>query len=109
MPFAPAGRLCLVTWQPLAANDWLTIPGAALLEYGNLPHTVDGPGMFTQSDPVTVTNVLRDSGFSEINVTAQAVPCTSVRIQRTPPTTSPTPGWDELSSPLSLLTDDRRP
>jgi SAM-dependent methyltransferase len=70
----PAGRLCMVTWQPLAANDWLTIPGAALLEYGNLPHSADGPKMFTQSDPVIVTSVLRDSGFSEINVTSQAVP-----------------------------------
>jgi SAM-dependent methyltransferase len=70
----PAGRLCLVTWQPLAANDWLTIPGAAMLEYGTLPKAADGPGMFAQSDPVTVTSVLRSSGFSEINVTAQALP-----------------------------------
>jgi SAM-dependent methyltransferase len=70
----PAGRLCLVTWQPLAANDWLTIPGAALLEYGTLPKATDGPGMFAQSDPVTVAGVLRSSGFSEIDVTAQAVP-----------------------------------
>jgi len=70
----PAGRVCLVTWQPLAANDWLTIPGAALLEYGTFPEAVDGPGMFAQSDPVTVIGVLRRSGFSEIDVTAQAVP-----------------------------------
>jgi len=70
----PAGRLCLVTWQPLAANDWLTIPGAALLEYGTLPEATDGPGMFAQSDPISVAGVLRSSGFSEIDVTAQAVP-----------------------------------
>jgi SAM-dependent methyltransferase len=25
-----SGRLCIATWQPLAANDWLTIPGADL-------------------------------------------------------------------------------
>lgn len=70
----PAGRLVLVTWQPLAANDWLTIPGAALLEYGSLPEAGDGPGMFAQSDPAIVTDVLRRSGFADINVTAQAVP-----------------------------------
>jgi SAM-dependent methyltransferase len=70
----PSGRICLVTWQPLAANDWLTIPGAALLEYGTLPEAGDSPGMFAQSDPATMTNVLRSSGFGEINVTAQAVP-----------------------------------
>lgn len=70
----PAGRLCLVTWQPLAANDWLTIPGAAMLEYGTLPKTADGPGMFEQSDSVIVSGVLRSSGSSEIDVTTQAVP-----------------------------------
>jgi SAM-dependent methyltransferase len=70
----PAGRLCLVTWQPLAANDWLTIPGAAMLEYGTLPKATDEPGMFAQSDPATMTGVLRSAGFSEINVTAHAVP-----------------------------------
>jgi len=70
----PAGRLCLVTWQPLVANDWLAIPGAAMLEYGTLPEAAEGPGMFAQSDSVAVTGVLRSSGFSEIDVTAQAVP-----------------------------------
>jgi SAM-dependent methyltransferase len=70
----PAGRLCLVTWQPLAANDWLTIPGAALLEYGTIPEAADGPGMFAQSDPISVAGVLRSSGFSQIDVTAHAVP-----------------------------------
>jgi SAM-dependent methyltransferase len=45
----PGGRLCLATWQPLEANDWLTIPGAALLRYGNLSDTEAGaPGMFAQ-------------------------------------------------------------
>ena len=49
----PTGRLCLATWQPLAANDWLLIPGAALLRYGSLPDTSGtAPGMFAQSDPV---------------------------------------------------------
>ena len=38
----PGGRLCLATWQPLAANDWLTIPGAALLRYGSSPPAAAG-------------------------------------------------------------------
>ncbi|MET0159245.1 MAG: class I SAM-dependent methyltransferase, partial [Acidimicrobiales bacterium] len=28
------GRLCLATWQPLVANEWLLVPGAVLLQYG---------------------------------------------------------------------------
>jgi ubiquinone/menaquinone biosynthesis C-methylase UbiE len=65
----PTGRLCLATWQPLANNDWLRIPGAALLRYGSLPDT-DGtePGMFAQSDPATVTQVLAAAGWHDVIV-----------------------------------------
>ena len=50
------GRLCIATWQPLAANDWLLVPGAALLRYGTIPDAgAGGPGMFAQSDPVSST------------------------------------------------------
>ena len=46
----PSGRLCVATWQPLIANEWLTIPGAALSRYGTIPETeASGPGMFAQS------------------------------------------------------------
>lgn len=65
----PGGRLCLATWQPLTANDWLLTPGAALLRYGSLPDT-DGnaPGMFAQSDPTVVTAVLDSAGWHDITV-----------------------------------------
>lgn len=63
------GRLCIATWLPLVANDWLTIPGAALLRYGSLPDTSGtAPGMFAQSDPATVTDVLSSAGFDDIGV-----------------------------------------
>ena len=62
------GRLCLATWQPLSANDWLTIPGAALLRYGTMPAIGGGePGMFAQSDPDTVTAVLAGAGYVDID------------------------------------------
>ena len=72
----PGGRLCIATWQPLVANEWLMIPGAALLEYGSLPDSErdGGPGMFAQSDPTTIAAVLRGAGFSEVSVQAEAVP-----------------------------------
>jgi SAM-dependent methyltransferase len=61
----PGGRLCLATWQPLAANDWLTIPGSALLSYGDLPEAeTTGRSMFSQSDADSVTTTLHAAGFS---------------------------------------------
>jgi ubiquinone/menaquinone biosynthesis C-methylase UbiE len=69
-----SGRLCLATWQPLIANEWLTIPGAALLRYGTIPESADGgPGMFAQSDPDTVTATLRAAGFDKIELTPVTV------------------------------------
>ena len=65
----PSGRLCLATWQPLEANDWLLVPGATLLGYGTLPDTGGtGPGMFAQSDPGVVTDVLAAAGWHAITV-----------------------------------------
>ena len=65
----PDGRLCLATWQALAANDWLRIPGAVLLERGSGPDFVDvGPGMFAQSDPDEVRAVLSAAGWRQVDV-----------------------------------------
>lgn len=63
----PGARLCLATWQPLADNEWLIVPGTVLLRYGKLPAGAgDGPGMFAQSEPIRVTRVLRGAGFADI-------------------------------------------
>lgn len=63
------GRLCLATWQPLEANDWLTIPGAALLRYADLPAAdPGGPGMFAQSDPDAIRGVLASAGFGDVEL-----------------------------------------
>jgi ubiquinone/menaquinone biosynthesis C-methylase UbiE len=63
-------RLCLSTWQPLEANDWLLVPGAALLRYGQLPATAtgSGPGMFAQSSPDIVERVLTAAGWTAVHV-----------------------------------------
>jgi SAM-dependent methyltransferase len=70
------GRLCIVTWQPLAANDWLIVPGAALLEFGNLPAGADpgAPGMFAQSDPAIIEDQLVAAGFADVAVIPTGVP-----------------------------------
>ena len=66
----PGGRLCLATWQPLIANEWLAVPGAALLSYGSLPDAADdtGPGMFAQSDPDFVRRLLVDAGYRDVGL-----------------------------------------
>lgn len=70
------GRLHIATWQPLLDNDWLTVPGTALLRFGTLPEGTDGPGMFAQSDPSAITATLAAAGFDDVRVRAKAVTLT---------------------------------
>jgi len=72
----PSGRLCIATWQPLVANQWLTVPGAALLGYGSLPEAgaLGAPGMFAQADPVTIRSMLTDAGFVGVDSTPRTLP-----------------------------------
>jgi SAM-dependent methyltransferase len=72
----PGGRLALATWQPLTANDWLIVPGAALLRHGRMPAIDSGPGMFAQSDPAVVEQVLADAGFDQVHLTDVRLPLT---------------------------------
>jgi SAM-dependent methyltransferase len=61
------GRLCIATWQPLAANEWLLVPEAVLDRYGPQPD-VPGPGMFSQSDPAAVGAILTGAGWERPDV-----------------------------------------
>jgi SAM-dependent methyltransferase len=72
----PAGRLCIATWQPLAANEWLVVPGAALLEHVQAPGGPDdaGSAMFAQSDPAVIERILADAGFEDIESAPWTVP-----------------------------------
>lgn len=72
----PGGRLCMATWQPLFANDWLTVPGAVLLSFGSMPDAADGPGMFAQSDPTVIASVMTGAGFDAVDVMARTVALT---------------------------------
>ncbi len=66
----PAGRLSFVCWQPLAANEWLLVPGLAATKYVSLPDLGDGtgPGMFALSDDERVREILSAAGFSDVVV-----------------------------------------
>jgi hypothetical protein len=68
------GRLCLATWQSLAANEWLTVPGVALLRFGSVPDLGGGgSGMFAQSDPTVVADVLHAAGWHDVEVAPVAL------------------------------------
>lgn len=70
----PGGRLCLATWQPLGLNEWLTVPGAALLRYGTLPDSQPGgPGMFAQADPDLLRSTLTRAGWVAVDSRAVSV------------------------------------
>ena len=70
----PGGRLVFVCWQPLAANQWLLVPLAALAEYVPPPAgfgSGDGPGMFAFADPDRVRPILAAAGWRDIEITSE--------------------------------------
>jgi len=73
----PGGRLVFACWQPLAANQWLLVPRAALLEHLPPPADLgsgDGPGMFAFADPDRVAGILTAAGWRDIEMTSEHVP-----------------------------------
>jgi SAM-dependent methyltransferase len=69
----PAGRLVFVCWQPLDANQWLLVPGAALAEHVPVGGfgAADGPGMFAFADPDRIRQILATAGWRDIKITAK--------------------------------------
>lgn len=70
----PGGRLVFACWQPLAANQWLLVPRAALLEHVPPPADVgssDGPGMFAFADQDRVGAILTAAGWRDIEITSE--------------------------------------
>jgi SAM-dependent methyltransferase len=70
----PGGRLTFVCWQPLAANQWLLLPGTALAEHVPLPAgfgSGTGPGMWAFSDPDRPREILAAAGWRDIEITAE--------------------------------------
>jgi SAM-dependent methyltransferase len=72
----PAGRMAFVCWQPLTANEWLTIAGAALAEHVPLPDPAepDAPGMFALAEPSRIQRILSDAGWRQVTVTSKEIP-----------------------------------
>jgi len=69
----PEGRLVFVCWQPLAANQWLLAPRAALAEHvppGGFG-SGDGPGMFAFADQDRIRQVLAGAGWRDVTVASE--------------------------------------
>jgi SAM-dependent methyltransferase len=72
----PGGRLVFVCWQPMAANQWLLVPGAALAGHIPFPDPgpPDAPGMFALADPDRVRGILASAGWHDIGITTVQTP-----------------------------------
>ena len=69
----PGGRLAFVCWRELLANEWMLVPGSAVVAVtGELP-PMPGPGEpgpFSLAEPGRVEAVLAAAGFNAIEVEA---------------------------------------
>jgi SAM-dependent methyltransferase len=72
----PGGRLVAATWGPAERNPWIGVFGAAMLTHGHAPpgdpHAPGG--IFSLSDPATLTRLLSRGGFSDVEVAAVELP-----------------------------------
>jgi SAM-dependent methyltransferase len=65
----PGGRVALLTWQPVTANEWLPAFAGALAAGRDLPLPPPGaPGPFALSEPDTVRSLLNDAGFADVDL-----------------------------------------
>lgn len=61
------GRLVLLTWQPLAGNEWVRELSGALAAGRDLPAPPpDAPGPFALADPDRVRAILAAAGFADV-------------------------------------------
>ncbi len=68
------GRLAFACWTNLFGNEWMFVPGAAVVSVtGALPPMPgpEEPGPFSLEDPGRVETLLRDSGFTDVEITLQ--------------------------------------
>jgi SAM-dependent methyltransferase len=69
------GRLVLLSWQPLPANEWVTELTAALAAGRDLPTPApQAPGPFALADPGRVRQLLTRVGFTGIEIAPMQAP-----------------------------------
>jgi ubiquinone/menaquinone biosynthesis C-methylase UbiE len=71
----PDGRLAFVSWQGLAANEWLTVISSELADRVEIPEfggLAKGPGMFALMDQDETSTLLGQAGFTQVGFEALA-------------------------------------
>jgi SAM-dependent methyltransferase len=66
-----SGQIRFVTWQGLEANEWVRLVAEAVAEYVERPvlgGLSGGPGMFALDQPVEIDALLRNAGFTQIEI-----------------------------------------
>ncbi|QWZ08747.1 class I SAM-dependent methyltransferase [Nocardioides panacis] len=71
----PGGRLVLLVWQPLPANEWMVEIGTALRAGRELPvPPADAPHPFSLGDPSLARDRLAAAGFQDVDVQGVSAP-----------------------------------
>lgn len=71
----PGGTLSFTCWQDVFSNEWMFIPGAAVVNAtGELPPMPgqDEPGPFSLSDVGRIRSLLGDAGFANVEVSPRS-------------------------------------
>jgi ubiquinone/menaquinone biosynthesis C-methylase UbiE len=69
------GRIGFACWQDVFANEWMFVPGSAVVAVTGALPPMPGPGEpgpFSLSDPAHVEQLLRGAGFQSIEVVPHA-------------------------------------
>ena len=67
----PGARLSFVCWQQIFANEWMMVPGMAVMSVTGTPPPMPAegePGPFSLSDPKHVQAVLERAGYRDVEV-----------------------------------------
>ncbi len=74
----PGGRLCMVVWRRKLDNDWLHRAETVVEEYVEEPEETDeptcGPGPFSMANADTVSDILLNAGFTEVELRRCDIP-----------------------------------
>ena len=77
MALRPDGVLAFACWQPVAANEWMSVPGRAALSVTGTPPPMPAPGApgpFSLADADHLGSVLTGAGFENVDVASLIQP-----------------------------------
>jgi SAM-dependent methyltransferase len=66
----PDGRIVFACWKNLLENEWLAVPGGAILQHVPLPDPgpLDAPGPFAFADGDRLRGILTSAGFTDVDL-----------------------------------------